>query len=74
MALDAVAIATAFLLLDDIAGLGQLRDDSERAALGDAERRGDVAQARPWILSYAHEGSGMVGEEGPFGHEPSIVG
>ena len=45
MALDAVAVATAVLVLDDVAGLGEVIDDSERSALGNAEHVGDLAQA-----------------------------
>jgi hypothetical protein len=41
--LDAVAIATPVLVLDDVAGLGQVGDDAKRGALGDVERSGDVA-------------------------------
>jgi hypothetical protein len=42
MGLDSVAIATAVFVLHDVAGCGQLGDNAKGAALGDAERRGDV--------------------------------
>jgi MmyB-like transcription regulator ligand binding domain len=41
--LDAVAVATAVLLLEDVAGLGEVGDEAEGAALGDVERRRDIA-------------------------------
>ncbi len=72
MVVDAVAIATAILVLDDVAGLGQVGDDPERGALGDAERSGDVAQAHPRIMRDADQGAGMVGEETPLRHNTSI--
>jgi hypothetical protein len=69
MVLDAVAIATAVLVLDYVAGLGQISDDPEGAALCDTERSGDVAQARPGVMRDADQGAGMVGKEAPLGHE-----
>src|SRR5208282_2259686 len=50
MGLDAVAIAAAVLVLDDVAGFGEVGDDAEGAALGDAQRRGDVTQAHPGVV------------------------
>jgi fatty acid desaturase len=41
--LHPVAVPAAALLLDDVTGLGEVTDDPERAALGDADRRGDIA-------------------------------
>jgi hypothetical protein len=41
-----VAVAAAVLLLDDVAGLGQVGDDAVGAALGDAQAGRDVAQPR----------------------------
>ena len=70
--LDAVAIATAVLVFNDVAGFGQVGDDAEGGALGDAERSGDVAQANPRIMRDADQGAGMVGEEAPLGHGTSI--
>jgi len=72
MGLDAVGIAPAVPLLDDVAGVGQVGDDAERPALGDAERRGDVAQARPGVVGDAYEGSRMVGEEAPLRDKTSV--
>lgn len=68
IAADVVAVAPAFLFFDDIAGVGELGDDAERAALGDAERGGDVAEAHARIVRDADERSGVVGEEAPLGH------
>lgn len=70
--LDPVPIATAVLLLDDIAGLGQVGNDAERGALGDVERSGDVTQAHPRIMRDADQGAGMVGKEAPLRHRTSI--
>jgi len=44
--LDLVAVTAAVLLLDHVAGLGQLGDDAVSAALGDAQPGRDVAQPR----------------------------
>jgi hypothetical protein len=41
--LDAVALATAVLLLEDVAGLRQVGDEAEGTALRDVERRHDIA-------------------------------
>ena len=70
--LDTVAIATAVLVLDDVAGLGQVSDDAEGGALGDTERSCDVPQAHPRIVSDADQGAGMVGKEAPLRHGTSI--
>jgi hypothetical protein len=63
---DAIAVATPILVLDDVAGFGELRDGPERAALGDAERGGDVAQAHAEVVRDADEGPGVIGEEAPL--------
>ena len=73
MVLDAVAIATAVLVLDYVAGLGQIADNPEGAALRDAERSGDVAQAHPRVMPDADQGAGVVGKEAPLAHETSVT-
>ena len=50
IALGAVAVATAFLLLDDVAGVSQLGDYSVGAAFGDVGCGRDVAQAHTGIV------------------------
>jgi hypothetical protein len=66
--LDLVAVAAAFLLLDHVAGLGQVGDDAVGAALGDAQADRDVAQAHPRVVCDAQQHPGVVGQEGPVGH------
>jgi hypothetical protein len=43
MLLDVVAVAPAFLPLDDVAGFDQVGDDGERRSIGDAERGTQIA-------------------------------
>jgi hypothetical protein len=61
MILDAIAVTTPVLVLDDVAGFGQVGDDAEGAALGDIERGSDVAQAHAGVARDADEDPGMVG-------------
>jgi hypothetical protein len=70
--LDVVAIAAAVLLLDDIAGLDQVRDDAERAALGDVQAGRDVTQAHPGVVSHAQQDPGVIGQEGPARHSGKL--
>ena len=69
MRLDLVAVAAAVLVLDHVATSGEVADDAVGPALGDVQRRGDVAQAHPGIVGDAHEDPCVVGEEAPFRHE-----
>ena len=50
--LDLVALAAAVLVLDDVAGLGEIGDDAVGGALGDARPGRDVAQPQPgsWAI------------------------
>ena len=73
MRLDLVAVATAVFVLHHVAALGQVGDDAVGAALGDTQRRGDVAQAHPGVVGDAHEDPSMVGEEAPLGHGVYIL-
>ena len=68
MRLDLVAVATAVLVLHDVAAGGEVGDDAVGAAFGDAHRRGDVAQAHAGVVGDAHEDPCMVGEEAPLCH------
>jgi hypothetical protein len=60
--LDLVAVAAAFLLLDHVAGLGQLGDDALGAALGDAHPDRDVPQPHPRITRDAQQHPSLVGQ------------
>jgi hypothetical protein len=73
MGLDAVAIAAAVLVLDDVVGFGEVSDDGKGAAFGDAQRRGDVTQAYPGVVGDADEGPGMVAEEASLRHERIVT-
>jgi len=53
--LDVVAVAAAVLLLDHVAGLGQVRDDAEGAAFSDVQAGRDVAQAHPGVMGDAQQ-------------------
>jgi hypothetical protein len=48
-------------VLFNVAGFGEVGDDAEGGAFGDAQRRGDVAQAYARVLGDADERSGVVG-------------
>ena len=63
--LDLVAVAAAVLLLDEVAGCGQVGDDGVGAALGDVQAGGDVAQARARVVGDAQQRPGVVGQETP---------
>jgi hypothetical protein len=72
MGLDAVAIAAAVLVLDDVAGFGEVSDDGKGPALGDAQCCGDVTQAYPGIVGDAGERPGVTAEEAPLLHVTNI--
>jgi len=63
--LDLVAVAAAVLLLDDVAGPGQVGDDAVGAALGDVELGRDVARADPRVVRDAQQDPGVAGQERP---------
>ena len=65
---DLVAVAPAVAAFDDISGGDEVRDDPERAPLGDFEGRRDLAQAHPGVPSDAEQRPGVVGEEVPVAH------
>ncbi len=66
--LDLVAIAAAIAFFHDVLGIGKVGDDAVGAAFCDAERAGDVPQARTGIVRDAQHHPGVVGEEAPFAH------
>ena len=70
--LHLVAVPAAALLLDDVPGLGKVADDTERAALGDADGRGDIAQPRPRVAGDAQQHQSVVGQEAPVRHARKI--
>jgi hypothetical protein len=70
--LDLVAVAAAVLLLDEVAGCGQVGDDGVGAALGDVQAGGDVAQARARVVGDAQQRPGVVGQETPACHDNSL--
>ena len=72
MRLDLVAVAAAVLVLDHVAACGEVGDDAVGAALGDVQRRGDVAQAHPGVVGDAHEDPSVVGEEAPLRHQRAL--
>jgi hypothetical protein len=60
-----VVVAPALALAPHVALFDQLGEDLVGAALGDADRVGDVAQAHPGVVCDAEENVGVVGEEVP---------
>lgn len=68
MGLDLVTIPPTVLLLDHIAGLGQVGDDAVRVTFGNGETCRDVAQSDLRVVGNAQEGPAVVGEEVPVSH------
>src|ERR1700683_670678 len=66
--LDVVAVASAGLLLDHVAGLDQIRNDAEGAAFGDVQAGCDVAQAHAGVMGDEQENPGVISQEGPACH------
>jgi hypothetical protein len=67
--LDLVAIAAAIAFFDDVLSIGKVGDDAIGAAFCNAERAGDVPQARVGIVSDTQHYPGVVGEEAPVRHD-----
>ncbi len=76
--LDLVAVAAAVLLLDEVAGCGQVGDDAVGAALGDVQADGDiqaggdVAQPRARVVCDAHQHPGVAGQETSVRHDQTV--
>jgi hypothetical protein len=68
MRLDLIAVAAAVLLLNDVTGRCQVRDDPVRTALGDADGSCNVPQPRTRILGDPQQDPRMVGQETPTTH------
>ena len=71
--LDLVAVAAPALLLDDIPGCGQVRDDRVGAALGDAQPGRDLAQPHAGVTCDAEQDPGVVGEKVPAFHAQKLI-
>jgi len=71
--LDLVSITTAVALLHYVAGVREIGDDAVRAAFGNAQSGGDVAQPHTGIVCNAQQHPAMVREEGPFGHDGDCI-
>ncbi len=69
---DPVAIATTLARLLEVAARRELGDDALGRALSDADTFGDVANPEVGVVSEAHEHVRVVGQEGPFGHGPTV--
>jgi len=72
--LDVIPVAAAVLLLDHVAGLDQVGDDAERAALGDVQAGRDVAQAHPGVMSHAQQHPRVISQEGPARRPDKLPG
>src|ERR1017187_4770261 len=68
MRLDLVAVPAALFLLDDVAGLSKVSDDSVSASLGNADAGRDVAQPHARVVCYAQQHPGVVGKKTPAVH------
>jgi hypothetical protein len=66
--LDLVAVAAPMSLAQHVSVLDQLGEHFVGAALGYANRSGDIAQSDAGILSDAEQNVGVVGEEVPTGN------
>ncbi len=66
-----IRLPVSVFVFDHVAGRGEVGDDGVGAALGDPDRRGDVAQAGPGVVGDIDQGPGMVGEEAPLFHRLS---
>ncbi len=73
MALNLIAVATTFSPLDDVTGVGQVRDDRVGVPLGDAEFGRDLAEANLGVLGDAEQGPSVVGEKAPMNHAEKIA-
>ena len=58
---DLIAVSSAPPLAQNVALFDQLGQDPVGGALGDPNRRGDVAQADARVIGHAHEDMGVVG-------------
>ena len=65
VAVDGVAVAAAFALAGDVAGVDEVGEDSLGCAFGDADGFRDVAQAGVASARDAEQDLGVVGDEPP---------
>ncbi len=72
MGLNPVAIPTPLLFLDDVASLGQVRNNAESRSFGHPQSGRDVAKPDPGIVGDTDKGTGMIREKAPLGHRASI--
>ena len=71
--MHSVAVATTELVLDHVAGVGQVGDYAIGGAFGNAKRRGDVSQAYTWIAGDAQQGPTVGSEKAPVAHRSSLA-
>ena len=64
---DRVSVATPVSLARDVAGGGELSDDAMHGTLGNPDPLTDLAQSDAWIVGYADQYLGVVGQERPAG-------
>ena len=67
VAVDFIGGPPALALAREVARILELREDALHGPLGDAHRRGEIADARRRVLCDAEQDVGVVGEEGPRG-------
>src|SRR5690606_16395765 len=67
--LDAVPVATAILVPDDVAG----GDDAERAPLGDTDHGGDIAQPCARAVRDTVQDPRVVREDAPTAHADTLL-
>jgi len=66
--LHLVPVASTVLLLDDVAGGGQVVDDGVRAALRNAKGCSDVDEPNARVVSDAQQRLSVIGQEAPLRH------
>ncbi len=70
--MELVAISAAFTSHGQITALHEVGDDALCGAFGDADQLRQVAMSNPGITSYTQQRMGVVGEEGPVRHFPTL--
>ena len=68
-----VAVAASVALFDDVAGCSEVGDDPVGGPLGDIEGIGEIAQAGVGVVGDLQHRPGMVSQEAPVTHGPTIV-
>ena len=69
--LDLIAVSPAIALFEQVARLGEIRDDAEGGALGHLESGCDITKPRVGMSCDEQDRACVVGEEAPVCHGTS---